>query len=296
MVDKSPNLPLSAWPSRPSSMDHASDSVDLPPVASPPPTPSNPGQGPRRPVSFTIGAATDKGTSPGPATPDFPQHQAQVQATAQSTAGSHLTPFPLPDQASHLPLLPRRKRPSFSRHRHDANPALAVKVLQDIQMAVEAWHQDLRQTVQHIQTLYMEGPMVDGWLETVDEQLVSAADLDAAILRHGDPQALSSYVERLCQSAETAPSAGLPSAGLARPGYRLCSLDSDGRVQYYPCPPEQVSTLSLAIARHQKLRQLLDHKQYLEAKLKRTVEVMTSSRDTLGIAPTCSSEPEETVD
>ncbi len=277
-------------------MDHASDSVDLPTVASPPAAPGNPGQGPRRPVSFTIGAATDKVTASAPASPDFPQRQAQGQATAPSAAGSHLTPFPLPGPASHLPLLPRRKRPSFSRHRHDANPALAVKVLQDIQMAVEAWHQDLRQTVQHIQTLYMEGPMVDGWLETVDEQLVSAADLDAALLRHGDPQALSSYVERLCQSAETAPAVGLPGADLARPGYRLCSLDSDGRVQHYPCPPEQVSTLSLAIARHQKLRQLLDHKQYLEAKLKRTVEVMTSSRDTLGIAPTCSSEPEETVD
>lgn len=277
-------------------MDHASDSVDLPPVAAAPSTPGNPGQGSRRPVSFTIGAATEKVTASGPATPDLPQSQAQGQGTTPPAAGSHLTPFPLPGPASHLPLLPRRKRPSFSRHRHDANPALAVKVLQDIQMAVEAWHQDLRQTVQRIQTLYMEGPMVDGWLETVDEQPVSAADLDAALLRHGDPQALSSYVESLCQSAETTPAAKPPGSDLARPGYRLCSLDSDGRVQYYPCPPEQVSTLSLAIARHQKLRQLLDHKQYLEAKLKRTVEVMTSSRDTLGIAPTCSSEPEETID
>jgi hypothetical protein len=276
--------------------DHLSDSVDLPPVTSPPSPPGNPGQGARRPVSFTIGAATDKVTSSGSPPPEFLQRQAQGKATAQSAAGPHLTPFPLPGQASHLPLLPRRKRPSFSRHRHDANPALAVKVLQDIQMAVEAWHQDLRQTVQRIQTLYMEGPMVDGWLETVDEQPVSAADSDAALLRHGDPQALSSYVERLCQSAETPAPAEPPGADLARPGYRLCSLDSDGRVQHYPCPPEQVSTLSLAIARHQKLRQLLDHKQYLEAKLKRTVEVMTSSRDTLGIAPTCSSEPEETVD
>jgi hypothetical protein len=204
-----------------------------------------------------------------------------------------LAPFPVQGTASQLPLLPRRKRPTFSRHRHDANPALAVKVLQDIQMAVEAWHQDLRQTVQRIQALYMEGPMVDGWLETVDQQPIPAAELDAALLRHGDPQALSGYVEQLCQAIETSPLPVPPGTALARSGYRLCSLDSDGRVQHYPCPPEQVSTLSLAIARHQKLRQLLDHKQFLEAKLKRTVEVMTSGRDTLGIAPTCSSEPEE---
>ncbi|MFQ4136864.1 hypothetical protein PGN35_011145 [Nodosilinea sp. PGN35] len=267
-------------------MDNSSDFTEFSAVPSPP-VGTGEGRSARRPVSFTIGTskpAADSTAASGPRTPSTPQTAATP---------TPLTTFPVQAQPSHLPLLPRRKLPTFSRHRHDANPALAVKVLQDIQMAVEAWHQDLKQTIHRIQALYMEGPIVDGWLEAVDEQPSQAAALDAALLRHGDPQALSGYVEQLCQSFESAAEPAAPSTELGRPGYRLCSLDSDGQVQHFPCPPDQLSTISLAIARHQKLRQLLDHKHFLEAKLKRTVEVMTTSRDTLGIAPTCSSEPGE---
>jgi hypothetical protein len=269
-------------------MDTSPDSYDLSPVTPPdaPLAEGRPGGPPmvRKPVSFTIGTGVSKPPAPQLPNPQVPK----IQAPGPNPN----PPFPLPGQMSQLPLLPRRKRPTFSRHRHDANPALAVKVLQDIQLAVEAWHQDLRQTVQSIQDLYMEGPIVDGWLEAVEDHPDPTAELDAALLRHGDPQALSGYVERLCQSLEnpTPPPGG--GNALGRAGYRLCSLDSDGRVQHFPCPPEQLSTISLAIARHQKLRQLLDHKRFLEAKLKRTVDLMTSSRDTLGIAPTCSSAPE----
>ncbi|MGB3138803.1 MAG: hypothetical protein WBG38_03735 [Nodosilinea sp.] len=258
-------------------MDNPSNFTALPslsPLSGPPESRSC-----RRPVSFTIGGEESSLDLPNP-----------VNDAQLSSASAHLAPFPTQAQ-SHLPLLPRRKRPSFSSHRHDANPALAVKVLQDIQMAVEAWHQDLKQTVQNIQALYMEGPIVDGWLETVEELSGTAMSADSALLRHGDPQDLTGYVDRLCESPS--PATANAHSGLGRPGYRLCSLDPDGGVQHFPCPPEQLSTISLAIARYQKLRQMLDRKQFLEAKLKRTVEVMTSSRDTLGIAPTCSSEPEE---
>lgn len=267
-------------------MDTSPDSAEFSPVPSPT-VGAGEGRSTRRPVSFTIGSSKSPGT-------DIPASSSNPEAIPQAVvAPAHLAPFPVQAQPSHLPLLPRRKLPTFSRHRHDANPALAVKVLQDIQLAVEAWHQDLKQTVHRIQALYMEGPIVDGWLETVDEQPGQVAALDAALLRHGDPQALSGYVEQLCQSLESPTEPTPARTDLGRPGYRLCSLDSDGRVQYFPCPPDQLSTISLAIARHQKLRQLLDHKQFLEAKLKRTVDIMTTSRDNLGIAPTCSSEPGE---
>ena len=269
-------------------MDTSPDSVEWPPVVPPPKGMGEGRAAQRSSVSFTIGGAASKAPSTDPETAAAPS---PTPAT-QPAASVPLAPFPVQAQPSQLPLLPRRKRPTFSRHRHDANPALAAKVLQDIQLAVEAWHHDLKQTLQRIQTLYMEGPIVDGWLETVEEQPTDAASLDTALLRHGDPQALSGYVERLYQTVDAPPPPTAPGTDLARPSYRLCSLDSDGRVQHFPCPPEQVSTLSLAIARHQKLRQLLDHKQFLEAKLKRTVEIMTSGRDALGIAPTCSSEAE----
>ncbi|MEB3290544.1 MAG: hypothetical protein VKI82_11560 [Leptolyngbya sp.] len=185
------------------------------------------------------------------------------------------------------------KRPIFSRHRHDANPALALKVLQDIHLAVESWHGELRQTVQQIQDLYMEGPIVDGWLETMDSSTAQAKDA-AALLRHADPQALAGYVDSLYETLgdpDQAASASPDPSSADSPSYRLCSLNTDGQLQCMPCPPEQVSTLSLAIARHQKLRQLVDQKRYLEAKLKRAVEVLTSSRDGLGIVPQVTSDP-----
>jgi hypothetical protein len=207
-----------------------------------------------------------------------------------------VAPFPINTQVSQLPSLPKGKRPAFSRHRHDANPALAIKVLQDIQMAVEAWHSELRQTVQSIQALYMEGPIVDGWLEAIEDssQSSSSAKTDAAILRHGDPQVLSGYVEQICEALENPITEGpTPQTSADQsviPHYHLCSLNSDGQLQCLPCPPEQVSTVSLAIARHQKLRQLINQKSYLEAKLKRAVEVLTGSRNALDIAPTCSAD------
>ncbi|WP_198807208.1 hypothetical protein [Leptolyngbya sp. BL0902] len=230
---------------------------------------------PQRPVSFDLTPRTSALGRQGP----------QPGEAGQSPQGLSL---PLGDVAL-IAGASTAKRPTFSRHRHDANPALALKVLQDIHLAVESWHSELRQTVQIIQNLYLEGPIVDGWLEATDGPAPSTQDA-AALLRHADPQALSGYVDRLCESQETqGQESQEASASAAPPSYRLCSLNADGQLQCMPCPPEQVSTLSLAIARHQKLRQLVDQKRYLEAKLKRAVEVLTSSRDGLGITPQVSS-------
>lgn len=188
-----------------------------------------------------------------------------------------VSPFPIAQP--NTPALPRPKRSSFSRHRHDANPALAIKVLQDIQHAVEGWHQELRQVVVDIQALYLEGPIVDGWLEAVEPPPPAASALDTAILRHADPVDLSGYIDQICQAADQGTAATVGSTQ-----YRLCTLDADGRRQCLPCPPQQLSTISLAVARNQKLRQFLNHKNYLEARLKRAVDALSVVRDDLGIA------------
>jgi len=240
------------------------NSVDVPQTAA-----GNRDRAAGRPISFSIASTPTGQPKVGP---------------------PRVAPFPVQTQVSQLPMLPRRKRPTFSSHRHDANPALAVKVLQDIQIAVDAWHKELKQTIQQIQAIYMEGPIVDGWLEVVEDPSQATASLDAAMLRHADPQDLSGYVDQLYEALDQPQPP--PPAGASTPNYRLCSLDSDGRLNSIPCPAEQLSTISLAIARHQRLRQLLDHKQYLEVRLKRTVEVLTQSRNVLDITPTCSSEPE----
>ncbi|MBD0337472.1 MAG: hypothetical protein ICV62_18450 [Cyanobacteria bacterium Co-bin13] len=192
---------------------------------------------------------------------------------------------PLLPKMSHLPLLPRKKRPLLSSHRHDANPALAIKVLEDIQGAVEGWHQALRQTLLDIQAIYLEGPIVEGWLEMVTPP-EAGQGVNSAILRHADPQELTGYVDRLCQAAAAVePGAAQSPATRPEPQYRLCSLDADGQLQCQICPPDQLPFVSMAIARHQKLRQHLNQKQYLEARLKRAVEVLTQAREDLDISP-----------
>jgi len=237
----------------------------------PPVAPSSPPAARRKGVSFSIGN----------------------RLSGDATEGGYRRVNPFPITQPHTPALPRPKRPSFSRHRHDANPALAIKVLQDIQRAVESWHQDLRQVVVDIQALYLEGPIVDGWLEAVEPASPIASALDTAILRHADPADLSGYIDQICQASDAASGQGASPSGDGPPiQYRLCTLDADGRRQCLPCPPQQLSTISLAVARNQKLRQLLNHKNYLEARLKRAVEALSLVRDDLGIAAS----PSTTVD
>ncbi|MEM6521145.1 MAG: hypothetical protein AAF892_08515 [Cyanobacteria bacterium P01_D01_bin.71] len=176
-----------------------------------------------------------------------------------------------------LPFLPQAKRVQFSSHRNDANAALALDLLADVQGAIIGWHQALRTTLLEIQQLYLSGPIVDGWLESSDRQ-ATQADLDeqAAVLRHGDPEQVAAYIAKLTQQAqlsETAPSSQ----------YRLCRLDADGQMQCEVCPPEQLGVVSQAIARNQQLRQLVSQKQYLEAKLKRASETLEVTRKALDI-------------
>ncbi|MDJ0703670.1 MAG: hypothetical protein QNJ46_10360 [Leptolyngbyaceae cyanobacterium MO_188.B28] len=199
-------------------------------------------------------------------------------------------PFPVDVFDPQMPALPKLKRPSLSSHRHEANPALAMNLLQDIQQMVEQWQSELRQIVLAIQNLYMEGPLVDGWLEshTPDSSRGGASQIDqgmdTAVLRHGDPEQLMTYVKDICQS----PPLDSPVSEAHRtpthppePQYRFCSLDKEGRLNCQPCPPDQLVVLSMAIARYRKLRQFLNQKQYLEARLKHAVDTLTIARNDL---------------
>ncbi|MER3432069.1 MAG: hypothetical protein C4288_01220 [Leptolyngbya sp. ERB_1_1] len=162
--------------------------------------------------------------------------------------------------------LPKLKAPTFTSHRNAANPSLASSLLTEMQETVENWHTELNQTLRQIQDLYLEGPIVDGWLESHSGQPLG----DLSTLRHAEVDRLMTYIEEIC----AAPIPGTKDAPKA--GYRLCGINADGQRWSYPCPAEQIPSLSLAIARYHKLRQLLDRKQQLEQRLSKLAETLVA--------------------
>ncbi|MEA5469130.1 hypothetical protein [Spirulina sp. 06S082] len=156
--------------------------------------------------------------------------------------------FPQPYQ-SQLTTLPRLQSAQISKHRHGVNPALATNLLKEIEEITMNWQRELKKVLIAIQDLYLEGPIVDGWLES-QSPLPDRADSPShsSSLEHSN----SSY----------------------RPGYRLCGLDENGRLWSRTCPPEQVAGVSVAISRYQKLRQLLKSKQTLENRLSNLAETL----------------------
>lgn len=153
-------------------------------------------------------------------------------------------------EESKTPILPKFKTPSFTSHQNAANPALAVSLLQEIQAIATGWQTQLQDIVRQIQDLYLEGPIVDGWLESNVPQV---------------PEKLRSQRQQ---------GEGNRGDRHPHPGYRLCGLDENGKAWSRLCPPDQVASVSMAIARYQKLRQLLNRKQELENRLVRLAETL----------------------
>ncbi len=67
------------------------------------------------------------------------------------------------------PALPRSKTPELSSHQNSTNPMLPLGLLQDIGKEVIVWQQALQEVHQKIQSLYQEGPILNGWLEQPNE-------------------------------------------------------------------------------------------------------------------------------
>jgi hypothetical protein len=193
-------------------------------------------------------------------TPEF-----GTEFESQYNQNNSVQTFPAQDGDGKSPALPKFKTPSFTSHRNAANPALALNLLQEIQESVSLWQKELQKIVKQIQDIYIEGPIVNGWLES---QARESEPGGTATLRHAEVDRLMDYVEEICAAQENI------SHQSARTGYRLCGLDSSGQVWSRPCPADQVPTVSMAIARYQKLRQLLGRKQYLETRLSQLAETL----------------------
>ncbi|MFM6010517.1 MAG: hypothetical protein ACKO99_07715, partial [Dolichospermum sp.] len=100
--------------------------------------------------------------------------------------------FPAQETGEKTPTLPKFKTPSFSNHRHGANPALAMNMLQAIQEKVANWQIELQTIIQQIQDIYLEGAIINGWLESHPQQPETGG---TATLRHAEVDRLMDYVE-----------------------------------------------------------------------------------------------------
>lgn len=193
------------------------------------------------------------------------------------------------DTLTQLPgtvMLPPVRSETFVSQRHEVNPALALNLLNDIQSKILLWQDQLRQLVQALHTLHAQGPMVEGWLESAAEAGHAHQSPDATLLRHGDTDALLQYIDSLDSrparaSVATSAATSTATKQVASTEYRLCRLDENGQVRSQPCPPEQMGVVSMAIARYQKFKQLLEQKAAVDSKLEQAVDLLTGVRSSL---------------
>lgn len=239
-----------------------------PPARALPPTPI------ARPLSFEVRL---KPAAPPPQAPASPSvaPAPSIKPPILTDPGQSLPSSGL-ECAPKTPNLPRLKASNFTSHRNAANPALALNLLKEIEVTVTGWQEELQQVLRRIQDLYLEGPIVDGWLESYAQE-----EGTVPAFRHADVDCLMNYVEtHWGTSAEAAAAPATPTdAPQSQPelnpsGYRLCGLNEDGQLWFRHCPAEQVPAVSLAIARYQKLRQLLGRKQHLETQLSQLAETL----------------------
>jgi hypothetical protein len=237
-------------------------------------------EGKKRPCSFRISVGTHKYERSGNKSTEYKNHTVDTNTDTQDTTHSQtnsfaqnryrksVQAFSSPEHPGKTPNLPRFKTPSFSNHRHGANPGFAITLLQEIQETVASWQAELQAIMQQIQDIYLEGPVINGWLESNPQGKETSAG--TATLRHAEIDQLMDYVQEICQPTDKTPSS--PS----RTGYHLCGIDAAGKVWSRECPVNQVPTVSMAIARYQKLRQLFGRKQYLETRLNQLAETLVT--------------------
>lgn len=234
--------------------DHAGVAEPYRPAVAPSPHPVAPT------VSYTISSRLSQGLAPTVSPNASSSGSAPISPTRAQTSSSAAAPA-TPD-LSGFPFAP------LAAPRHATDPALALGILREIEGTLLSWQRELQRLQLEIQELHMEGPIIDGWLES---QPTTPPPPEAEFIRHAEIDALMGYVETICDAAPDGMIHKSP-----RAGYRLCGLDADGKVWSRECPPERVPQVSLAIARCQKVRQLVTRKNDLESRLSKLAEHLVS--------------------
>lgn len=147
----------------------------------------------------------------------------------------------------------------------------AMHLLKNIEAMIMGWQQELKQVVETIQAIYAEGPILDAWL---DSNPVKGGKGQTKV-RKATMDSLMGYVEEV--TTENV------SYQTPRDGYFLCGFDEAGEFWSRPCPSEQVASVSVAIARYQKLYELANQKSYLENRLNQLSETLAVINNNLQV-------------
>ncbi|PPS45667.1 hypothetical protein [Chroococcidiopsis sp. TS-821] len=156
-----------------------------------------------------------------------------------------------PEEAYKEPQLPE-----FTTSKRDRKTSNSTykRFLPKPRMDVATCKEQIKQVVQQIKDLYHEGPIVDGWLES----RYQSSPHEVTTVNYVKATYKFDQNEITCEAP--------------RPDYYLCGVDEVGQKWSYPCPMEQLPSVSIAIARYQKLQYLLARKRSLEAFLNRLQE------------------------
>lgn len=163
--------------------------------------------------------------------------------------------FPPQQSTYQEPVLPNFNS-SINRTHSGSNPALKKNSLPNYTDTATCMA-EIRKIVDQIKHLYLEGPIVDGWLES--QHYTSPKNMT----QRGNVEPKMDYVQEVFNFEQ-----GKVTCESPRAGYVLCGLDPAGKKWFRPCPLEQLPSVSIAIARYQKLQQLLERKRYFESCLR----------------------------
>ncbi|MDJ1181994.1 hypothetical protein [Roseofilum casamattae] len=164
---------------------------------------------------------------------EMPYPPVQSAQTPMSRSPEGNLPGRSPRVSTQLPRFPKNKALRFTRHHNRAYPDRVADLLVSIGERSQQWQEQLAIVHQQIEILYNQGPILEAWLESTPK--------GRSVNRAGAEPLSSSY--------------------------RLCGLDEQGNAWSRPCPPEEIAAASLAIHRYQQLRQFLNQKHMLEARL-----------------------------
>lgn len=163
----------------------------------------------------------------------------------------NIQPVKLPKVSEKNPELPVIDTSNYGGNREMINRHFSAdKILYEIATIINNWQNELTDILAIIPQIYAEGPMIDGWLES-----------DTGEVQIGD--AKLRYIHELNNPTNIINH------------YRVCGVDEHGNMWTYPCPDHEIQAVRIAIARYQKMCQLLERKQYLQTRLNQITQTLT---------------------